>query len=255
MDLSTFGMIAAPVLGGAINSIMGNSAADKIKDAQSANYQNAINYLTGISNSPVRGFYGEGGSTGDSAYDMAVRAVALGQLGQQLDAAKLNIARGNLTDAQARAKSYAKEVALRKAVNDGAINAAARATLRLPGGTGNMNSVYAAGLNNGVRGNNAAYANAMNLIANNDANYQYNPAYMDALNQIDLANQRQNRYAGNIAQMMAGLPTGTGFSDIGSTLAGAFGGLSKGISNYLQYTKNDRQSANKEAGIYGRGDD
>lgn len=255
MDLSALGMIAAPIVGGAVNSLMGNRAAERSKDAANANYQNAINYLTGISNTPVKGFYGEGGSTGDSAYDMAVRAVALGQLGQQLDAARLNMARGNLTDAQARAKAYAKEVALRKAVNDGAVNAAAKATLRLPGGTSNMDSVYSAGLRNGVRGNNAAYANAMNLIANNDANYQMNPAYMDALNQVQLGNQRQNQYAGNIAQMMAGMPTGTGFSTLEGGLAGAFGGLSKGIANYLQYTKKDNQSANKEAGIIGIGDD
>lgn len=236
MNLSdSLGMIGVPAIGGALAGWLGGKANEKASRAGASNYNDAINYLMGQQNVPVRGFYGTGGTTGDAAYDNAVRAVALGQLGQQLDAAKLDIARGNMTDAQARALSYAKEVALRKAVNDGAMNAAAKAAVRLPAGTNNMGSLYSAGMRNGVRGNAAAYANAMDVIANNDANYQNNPAYSDALNQIDQGNQRQTGYSQAIAHLMANRPTGNGYNPWYGALSAGLGGLFQGFSNNLEY--------------------
>lgn len=228
-------LVGIPALGGGLIGYLGSKAGRSKASEQAGNYQDAINYLMGLQGTPVRGFYGQDGSTGDSAYDNAVRAVALGQLGQQLQAARLNMARGNLTDAQARAKTYAKEVALRKAINDGAVNAAAKATLRLPGGVNNMNSIYAAGTRNGVRGNNAAYANAMNVIANNDANFQVNPAYADALNQLQQGNERQLAYGNAIGNLMASRPVSSGYSTGNGLVSGLVGGLMQGYANYNQY--------------------
>ena len=233
-------MIAAPLIAGGLTSYIGARANNDKARQQAANYQQAINWLTSQQQLPTNGFYGSAGpngaTTGNVAYDNAVRAMTQQQLGQQLAAAKLDAARGNMTDYQARNRAYAQQQAENNAINNRAVDNAARTAIRMPNGTRNMKSLVAAGRDNAANGANAAYANAMRAIANNDANFQQNPAIADAMRQNNAFQGRQQAYNGLIAQMNAYQPT-QGMSGNNAMLSGILGGGAQGLSNYMLYSK------------------
>lgn len=231
-------MIAIPTIAGAATSYLSADAANEQAKKQAQQYQAAIDWLKSQQQLPVNGFYGsagpDGATTGNVAYDNAVRAMTQQQLGQQLAAARLNAARGNMTDAQARARLYSQQQAQNRAVNDRAVNDAAKAAIRMPNGTKNMESLVAAGRNNARAGSNVAYANAMNAIANNDAGFQNNASVLDAQRQANNFAGRQQAYNGMIAQMNAYKPT-QGMSAGNAALSGAIGGATQGLSNYMLF--------------------
>lgn len=236
-------LIAIPALAGGVTSYLSANAQNDRAKKQAQQYQQALEWLKTQQQLPVNGFYGSAGpngaTTGNAAYDNAVRAMTQQQLGQQLAAAKLDAARGNLTDAQARARAYSQMQAQNNAVNNRAVDNAARAAIRMPNGTRNMKDLVAAGRANAINGSNVAYANAMNVMANNDANYQQNPAVIDAMRQNNVFNGRQQAYNGMIAQMNAYQPVG-GMSGSNAAMSGVTGGLTQGLSNYMLYGLMDK---------------
>jgi len=225
---------AAPALMGGALSYLHGSDANKQAGQKQANYQNAINYLQNAQQTPSQGFFGSAGPNGittGTGYDQAIRGANAAQLGQQLAAARLNLARGNLTDAQARAKAYAQQVAQNAANRNGATNTAARLGL-MYGNRANMNDIYRAARRDQAGDNQRAYADAMGVIANNDANYMNNPALLDAIRQSNNYGDRQNQYNGMLAQLMAYQPTqGVGAGT--AAALGAISGLGSGISDYF----------------------
>ena len=231
-------LVGIPAIAGGLTSYFSADADNNRAKKHAQQYQQALEWLKSQQQLPVNGFYGSAGpngaTTGNVAYDNAVRAMTQQQLGQQLAAAKLNAARGNMTDAQARAKAYAQQEAMNRAVNNRAVNDAAKAAIRQPNGVRNMPDLVSAGRRNAIGGSNLAYANAMNVIANNDANFQQNPAVIDAQRQNNAFNGRQQAYNGMIAQMNAYKPVG-GMSAGNAAMSGITGGLTQGLSNYMLY--------------------
>lgn len=238
MDWATAGMIGIPTLAGGIASYLGADASNEQAKRQAKQYEEAVAWLKAQQQLPTQGFYGSAGpngvSTGNVAYDNAVRAMTQQQLGQQLAAAKLNANRGNQTDAQARASAFAKQEAMNKAINDRAMNQAARAAIRQSRGTRDMNELIAAGRQNALAGTNVARANSMGVQANNNANFQINPMVQDAQRQANNYLQRQQAYNGMIAQMN-GYKSTEGMSGGNAAFSGLLGGLTQGLSNYAKY--------------------
>ena len=238
MDWATAGMIGIPAIAGGLASFLGADASNEQARQQAKQYEEAIAWLKAQQQLPTQGFYGSAGpngaSTGSVAYDNAVRAMTQQQLGQQLAAARLNADRGNMTDAQARAAAFAQQEAMNKAINDRAMNQAARAAIRQSRGTRDMGALVAAGRQNALAGSNVARANSMNVQANNNANFQVNPMVQDAQRQANNYLQRQQAYNGMIAQMNGYKPT-EGMSGGNAAISGLLGGLTQGLSNYAMY--------------------
>ena len=259
MDWATAGMIGIPAIAGGLASFLGADANNKQAKQQAKQYEEAIAWLKAKQQLPTQGFYGSAGpnwygatgcwtayqggipgypntgvTTGNVAYDNAVRAMTQQQLGQQLAAARLNADRGNMTDAQARAAAFAQQEAMNKAINDRAMNQAARAAIRQSRGTRDMGALVAAGRQNALAGSNVARANSMNVQANNNANFQFNPMVQDAQRQANNYLQRQQAYNGMIAQMNGYKPTEE-MSGGSAAISGLLGGLTQGMSNYAKY--------------------
>lgn len=238
MDWATTGMIGIPAIAGGLASYLGADASNEQAKQQAKQYEEAIAWLKAQQKLPTQGFYGSAGpngvTTGNVAYDNAVRAMTQQQLGQQLAAAKLNADRGNMTDAQARAAAFAQQEAMNKAINDRAMNQAARAAIRQSRGTRDMGALVAAGRQNALAGSNVARANSMNVQANNNANFQFNPMVQDAQRQANNYLQRQQAYNGMIAQMNGYKPTER-MSGGNAAISGLLGGLTQGLSNYAMY--------------------
>ena len=238
MDWATAGMIGIPAIAGGLASYLGADASNEQAKQQAKQYEEAIAWLKSQQQLPTQGFYGSAGpngvTTGSVAYDNAVRAMTQQQLGQQLAAARLNADRGNMTDAQARAAAFAQQEAMNKAINDRAMNQAARAAIRQSRGTRDMGALVAAGRQNALAGSNVARANSMNVQANNNANFQFNPMVQDAQRQANNYLQRQQAYNGMIAQMTGYRPTQE-MSGGNAAISGLLGGLTQGLSNYAMY--------------------
>lgn len=235
-----FTSLIAPAIGSTVIGGLLGSSSNKQAKKQAENYRRAMEYLMQQQNLPLNGFYASARQNGISTgtgYDDVIRAMNSAQIGKQLDAARLNLARKNLTDADARARVFSQQVAQNKALNDGAINNAARVAIRRPTYSSNMKSVYNAGKRDAVKGNNLAYANAMNAMANNDANYYNNPALTEAMNLGNAYNNRRQQYNNTIAGLMSGTPA-QGMSTGNWALLSGLGGLMNSYNQYQTYGGN-----------------
>lgn len=228
-------------LAGAGSGYLANKANRKQTQAQREAMKDAIEYLSSAANRPVTDVFGT--SAGPNGLNLSqqgqLRQAAQDALARNLQAQRINNARGLQTDHDAQAQAVLQNSRLANAMSNQSGNTAMQAALR---NRANLNNIGKNVVNNARNANALINASAQGLQNNNIGQIGQDTQltglgaqYVNSANNINNQFQANNRaYNGAIAQLMANKPTGDGYSGWGAALQSGLGALSGGAAAYLQ---------------------